>query len=894
MSKRLVSLLAAIAVLTAAAWITPALARRVATSHETAKMGHAAGSVPAAAQVPLGELPRVLIGNTPQGTAIDPATSTVYVANQNSNTISVVNVRRCNAHNTTGCGQTPPSIAGGSGPFAIALDHATHTLYVADSGSDKLSVINTASCDAEVRTGCGQKPATLTVGPGQAGVIVDPATDTVYVTTSTKSGTGTVAVMNGASCNASVRSGCNQNPTTVKLKKPPFGLALDTANHTLYVNDAPENEIALINTATCHARHISGCAHRLRTAAVGNFPVAIIVDPSTNTIYVGNGNQPTVSLINGASCNATTSSGCRRHPITLHVLGGVDGLAVDDATHTLFVANNGPGNSTGRANTVSVVNAATCNARNSSGCGHLVAKILAGANPGANIIDDTTGTLYVATNDRSLQVINVATCNAMVHTGCGQEAPETLGGNVPFSVAIDPATNTAYVGDSAEFDGFPAWTVSVLDTGTCNTLKRIGCKANPPTIKTQLNPDALAVDQATDTVYSTNLQDSHGNPGDTVAVINGATCNAEVITGCKRTPPTVKVGSGPFGIAVDQATDTIYVANSVKDTLSVIDGADCNAANSSGCDQATVQVPLVAPKHYGSTAVAVNQATNTVYVLNQGRPSTVSVLNGATCNATVTTGCQTRPPTVTVGNANGPAGLAVDDSTDTIYVDNTAQDTVSVINGATCNSTIVMGCGQTPAITHVGRQNFGYIAVDPRTGLVYVTDYLDDAVSIINGTDCNATDTAGCDRTWPMVPAGPSPTGIAVEPNTHDVYVTDNGGGPVSFFRFQSPASPTAVSVGAHHQRFTVSWQAPADGGLPIVYRVIPTPACPACRGLRTPTVSGLPETTITGLTPGRTYTFKVRATNVAGTSPASRRSHPITFVIKQQRGPSKTGAPRG
>jgi DNA-binding beta-propeller fold protein YncE len=773
------------------------------------------------------------------------------------------------------------SIAGGTRPFAIALDPATHTLYVADSGSDKLSVINTASCDAEVRSGCRQKPATLTVGPGQAGVTVDPATDTIYVTTSTKSGTGAVAVINGASCNASVRSGCNQKPTTVRRKKPPFGLALDNANHTLYVNDAPENRVAMINTAICHARHISGCADRLRTAAVGEFPVAITVDPSTNTVYVGNGNEPTVSLINGSSCNATTSSGCRRHPITLHVLGGVDGLAVDDATHTLFVANNGPGNSTGRANTVSVVNTATCNAKNDTGCDRRVGKILAGANPGANIIDDATGTLYVATNDSSLQVINVGTCNATMRTGCGQEAPETLGGNVPVSVAINPATNTAYVGDSAEFDGFPAWTVSVLGTASCNTLERAGCKPNPPTIKTQLNPYALAIDQATDTVYATNLQDSNGKPGDTVAVIDGATCNASVITGCKRTPPTVKVGSGPFGIAVDQATDTVYVANSLKDTLSVIDGANCNAANRSGCDQITMQVPLVAPKRYGSTAVAANQATNTVYVLNQGQPSTVSVLNGATCNATVTTGCQTRPPTVTVGNANGPAGLAVDESTDTIYVDNTAQDTVSVINGATCNGTDSSGCGQTPAITHVGRQNFGYVAVDSGTGLVYVTDYLDDAVSIIKGTDCNATDTGGCDRTWPMVPAGPSPTGIAVEPRTHDVYITDNGGGPVSFFRFQSPATPTAVSVRTHHHRVTVTWQAPADGGLPIVYRVIPTPACAACRGLRTPTSSGLPEAAITGLTPGRTYTFRVQATNAAGTSPASRQSHPISLVIK-------------
>jgi Fibronectin type III domain/NHL repeat len=150
-------------------------------------------------------------------------------------------------------------------------------------------------------------------------------------------------------------------------------------------------------------------------------------------------------------------------------------------------------------------------------------------------------------------------------------------------------------------------------------------------------------------------------------------------------------------------------------------------------------------------------------------------------------------------------------------------------------------------------------------------------VSIINGANCNATNPTGCAKTWPTVPAGPSPTGIAVDQNTDDVYVTDNGGGPVSFFRFQTPATPTAVSARPHRHAVKVRWRAASDGGLPIVYRVLPTPACPACRGLTTPTTSGLPETTITGLTPGRTYTFKVQATDAAGTGPASRPSHPIT-----------------
>ena len=173
-------------------------------------------------------------------------------------------------------------------------------------------------------------------------------------------------------------------------------MALDTDNHTLYVNDAPENDVSMIDTAICNARDTSGCAQTPPTAVVGEFPVPVVVDSRTDTVYVGNGNEPTVSVLNGASCNATDTAGCRPNPITINVPGGPDGLAVNDKTETLFVANNGPGNSTARANSVSVINAATCNAKDTSGCGQRAPTVLTGANPGGATVDEATDTLYAA------------------------------------------------------------------------------------------------------------------------------------------------------------------------------------------------------------------------------------------------------------------------------------------------------------------------------------------------------------------------------------------------------------------------------------------------------------------------------------------------------------------
>lgn len=831
---------------------------------------------------PIGTLPRVLVGKTPQDAVFDAATATVYVANQNDNTVSVVDARSCDARDTSGCGHAPATVAAGNGPFAIGIDDATHTLYVSDSNSDMVSVINAATCNAEVLSGCGQTAATLTVGDGPNGVAVDVATDTVYVANSGSafSGNGdafgdTVSVINGATCNATDTSGCGQMPATVKVGGFPFGLMLDKANGTVYVANANDNTVSMIDTARCRAGHTSGCRATPPTAAVGAFPVEAAVDLTSDTIYVGDNSEPTVAMIDGSTCNAVDISGCRAHPATLSVLGGPDSVAVNQATNTLFVANNGPGSSTARANSLSVINAATCNARTTSGCSKPAPTVLTGANPGGLTVDQATNTVFAATFDNSLQVVNGATCGATVMTGCGQPIPATLVGASAFSVAIDQATDTVYVGNSGG-EGFP-FGISVLDAATCSTLTSRGCSANPTTIPLSFNPYGVAVDQATDTVYASNLFDTNGNPGNTVSVIDGATCNATVTAGCGNTPPTATVGSSPAGIAVNQATDTVYVANTNDNTLSVIDGSNCNATDASGCGHSAVTVPL-GSSPLGPWAVAVDQATNTVYVLKPGSPGTVSVIDGSTCNASVTSGCRNVPPTVTVGDANGPvAGLAVDQATDTIYVVNTGDDTASVINGATCNGKNTSGCGQAPPQVAVGRQAFGFVAVDTATDLVYVTNGLDDTVSIVDGARCNATHTAGCDQTPPTVPAGGNPAGIAVTENDRNVYIADNGFGPASLFAFQAPDRPIGVAARAHRGVVTMAWSRTYDGGLPIIYRVIPSPACPPCNGLSTPSTSGIPSTTISGLTPGRTYTFRVQATDAAGTGPVSSSSNPVT-----------------
>jgi YVTN family beta-propeller protein len=803
----------------------------------------------------------------------DASTGTVYAINADG-MVSVVDARRCNARDIRGCGRTPATVAPGNAPFALAIDDATHTLYVTNSADNTVSVINSATCNAMNTSGCALRAATVAVGPSPFGLAVDPRTNTVYVANvGTPPNLGdTVSVIDGAICNANNQSGCGQQPATITVGLAPWSVAIDAADDTAYVTDAADNAVSMVDTQTCRASHTSGCAQTPPTVAVGNDPQALAVDTRTDTVYVGNDDDATISLINGAACSARDTSGCSQTQPTFPTLGAPGGLAVNQRTNRLFVSNGGSGlfspgtANTARGNTVSVISTTSCNATNNSGCAQPAPAALTGAIPSAAAVDAATDTAYVGTNDDTLTVINASTCNSMVHTGCGQTVPAAYTSG-SFSTAIDYANHTAYAWGTA-FDGGPS-SFAVLDTSTCNTSATTECRPSLPTIPTQLAPVDLAIYQATDTLYATNA-----GPGNTVSVINGMTCNASVTSGCANTPQTVTVGNTPLGVAVNQATHTIYVANNNDNTVSVISGNDCNATNTAGCGETPPSVPLGSPP----VALAVNQRTDTIYVLEPGTPSTVAVVDGAHCNATVTTGCSHLGPTITVGNSYPglPAELAVNDATNSVYVGNSIDNTVSVINGATCNGHFTTGCNQRPTVVTIGR-GVADVAVDPGSGLVYVSNSNDDTVSIIDGANCNGTITSGCAQSPPSVPAGGRPRGIAIDATDHNVYVADADAGTTSFFKFQVAGPPANVTATPAGRQAELSWQAPSDGGLPIIYEVVPTPACPHCGGLSTPSTSGLPLTTVTGLTPSTTYTFRVRAVNAAGAGPLSAASNPVS-----------------
>jgi YVTN family beta-propeller protein len=131
--------------------------------------------------------------------------------------------------------------------------------------------------------------------------------------------------------------------------------------------------------------------------------------------------------------------------------------------------------------------------------------------------------------------------------------------------------------------------------------------------------------------------------------------------------------------------------------------------------------------------------------------------------------------TATIGSAGSePSAVAVDPTTDTVYVADESGNTVTVIDGETGTVTATIGVGTVPQA----------IAVDASTDTVYVAN-LGGTVSVIDG----ATDTVTA-----TITVGITPDGVAVDPVTHTVYVSNQYSGTVSVIDAQTNTVTKTIS----------------------------------------------------------------------------------------------------
>jgi YVTN family beta-propeller protein len=259
-------------------------------------------------------------------------------------------------------------------------------------------------------------------------------------------------------------------------------------------------------------------------------------------------------------------------------------------------------------------------------------------------------------------------------------------------------------------------------------------------------PSAIAVEEFTDTVY----------------VANAGFNSVSVIDGIDNTKigEDIPVGKFPSAIAVEEFTDTVYVANYDSNSVSVI-----SAENNT-------KIGEDIPVGDSPSAIAVDEFTDTVYVANAGFNS-VSVIDGID-NTKI-------GEDIIVGAA--PIAIAINNNTNTVYVANYGSNSVSVIfggNNTKIGEDIIVGAAPIA------------IAINNNTNTVYVANYDSNSVSVISAE--NNT------KIGEDIIVGDSPSAIAVDEFTDTVYVANAGSNSVSVI--DSAANKVVAGIILHVSPF--------------------------------------------------------------------------------------------
>jgi YVTN family beta-propeller protein len=334
------------------------------------------------------------VGPDPLGVAYDAPNGRVYVGNAvGSDNITVID---------GSTGATVGSIPLAEDPQGIAYDSANGEMFVADDYLGALAVNDTSNqvAGAFPLAGGSSTEAWL--------VAVDPASDRVYVATTTGAN-GSVTALDGSSGAVLGSFGVAD----------PGGLATDPTSARVYVTSDSSNAVEVFDGSTLT---------ELASIPVGSDPQGIAYDRSNGYLYVANDDSTNLNGTSSGVANVTVLDPATGRAVASIPVGLVPGGVVYDPQNGyVYVANE-------LSNNVTVIDPASQSAIASIPVGE-VGISLAGGNEIA--VSPSTGLLYVANEGSD----NVTVINGSTNSVVGS-VPVGMG---PVGVAVDPATGLVYV-----------------------------------------------------------------------------------------------------------------------------------------------------------------------------------------------------------------------------------------------------------------------------------------------------------------------------------------------------------------------------------------------------------------------------------------------------------------
>jgi YVTN family beta-propeller protein len=195
-------------------------------------------------------IPRV--GHNPTFIAYDPIHHTMYVASASGNTVSVINTTTNSVIGNPI--QLPPSraptLSGNvslfNGLFGITYDPIHKTMYVANIEPNTVSVINTTTNSVI--------GSPIPAGKQPQIAAYDPIHKTMYMTNIGQTGctlhVGCVPAVARPSTVTVINTTTNSVIGNIPVGLDPFGIAYDPIHHTMYVANSGSNTVSIINTTT--------------------------------------------------------------------------------------------------------------------------------------------------------------------------------------------------------------------------------------------------------------------------------------------------------------------------------------------------------------------------------------------------------------------------------------------------------------------------------------------------------------------------------------------------------------------------------------------------------------------------------------------------------------------
>jgi YVTN family beta-propeller protein len=542
----------------------------------------------------------------------------------------------------------------------------------------------------------------------------------------------------------------NQIVTTIAVGVDPTAIAVNPSTDEVYVNNfGSQNQQ---NSGSVSV--ISGTTNTvIKQIYIPINPVGISVDPTTNEIYVVT--AIAIYVIDGFSNSLALSI-----PFDLSYANIIN-IDANNTTNDVFVASN---------NSITVFNGESNQKVAFFNLGMIPNAI--GSNSNANII-------YIVANNE-VTVLNIGQLSPVPSSSIPQSSISIPNGieNLTVNSVSNEIFASGYYSGLEEIDGstnnlvttlpfdFKSFEVNSTTNQLYATDGRLLYHINLLTddVVTTIpmnNATAVGVNPNSNTVYVVNKGSNFGsaNTLGTVSVINGASDSIVA---------TVTVGVDPFAIAVDPVTNRIYVANiGLYPNISVIDALSN-----------TVIATIPAP----GPSIEVNPVTNELYALGGSYDYVSGTLTTATETLTAING-ETDTVISTLSTGQGSRGIAVNPTTNQIYVINSGSSTtfgnLSVIDGVTNTVTSSFEFGIYP----------NAIAVNSSTDTIYIAD--ESGIEIVP----IGTNTISISSISPNSGSSSGGTAIAITgTNFTNTDTVDFGTTPASSVTYVSATQLTAVS----------------------------------------------------------------------------------------------------